>query len=83
MRGGNGVVRVIGPLGTPDDVSPPGPNAVAGLDIDDPVRVGTTDTTGKLRVVDVLDGVRLGGSAQTDQLALIGAVDREFLSPLS
>ncbi len=79
MGGRDRVVRIVGILRAADDVAPPRADAVARIDADDLIRVGSRKTAAQLLVVDVVDWVVRRGSAQTDELALIGAVDREFL----
>ena len=79
VGGRDRVVRVVGILRAADDVAPPRADAVARIDADDLIRVGSGKTAAQLLVVDVVDGVVRRGSTQADELAFIGAVDREFL----
>lgn len=73
------MVWVVGPLFAADDVTPPGADAVACLDVDDLVGMSPGNSAGQLLIVDVVDGVWLRGSTEADESALLRAIDGEFL----
>jgi len=74
------VIRIVGTRGATDLVSPPGTDLGAGGDLDDGLVLELdVGVAGKVGVVDVLDGVVAGGSADALELALVDAVDRHLL----
>ena len=80
VRGSNRVIRVVGALGTADDMLVASTDLGAGRDGDDiVVLVLDVLVAGKLGIVDVLDGVVGRGSPNTVEKTLVNAVDGDLL----
>jgi len=75
----NGMVRVIRPLRSTNDVAPPGADFVSGFYREDLGGLRPAWSACELRVVDVGDGVGLRGGAEVGELGMFDAVDGEFL----
>ncbi len=77
---GNGVVRIVRRLRSPDNVSPPGSDSGSRWNRDyRAILVLNVLVAGKTRVVDILDRVVAVRGANSLQLALVSAVDRYLL----
>lgn len=76
----DGMIRIVAPLGTSNDMPPPGTDLGARRDGDDvAVLVLNVVVASEAAVVDVLDRVVAGGGPDPLQSALVDAVDRELL----
>lgn len=79
MRLGDRVVRVAGKLGAADYMCPESADPVAGLDVDDGLRPGPGLAADHVLALDILHRVVVVGCAEAGELALVLAVDRDFL----
>lgn len=80
VTGSNGVVGVVGPLRSADDMPPPCADARTWSDsVHIVVLVLEVLVAGELSIVDVLERVVAVGSADTPELALVCAVDGYLL----
>jgi len=79
VAGRNGVIRVAVELGTSDLVTPPRADLGSGRDRDDSVVLVLLGIASHVGIVNVLDGVIVAWGADALQLALLNAINRDFL----
>ena len=72
--------RVAKPLRTADGVAPESANLVAGLGVDYNAGAVARLAAGHVGVVHVHDRIRVVRGTKTDELSLVDAIDRDFLS---
>lgn len=75
----NRVICVVGELRSADDMAPVRADSVTTSDLDDGLRLGTGLSADHVVAVDILDRVVVGRGSDSRELALVLAVDRDFL----
>ena len=81
VRRRNRVVRVVGELGSADDVLVPRANLITGLDVNDLIGGRAGSAARQRGARRILHRVVVCGGTETDERALVSPVHREFLVP--